>query len=127
MTPSLPLAQFVQAGNAIFTLKSLKTSKHLTFKARRPAPTKPVFVSALTDSGYEFLGVIDQNGFRVGQRSKFRDDSIQAQTFAWFWRHADALPATCEFHHEGRCCTCGRRLTTPESLALGQGPECSKR
>jgi len=126
MTPSLPLKQFVRGGNAVFTLKSLKTNKHFTFKARQRDTAKPVFVSVLTDSGFEFLGVIDGDHYRTGMRSKFRE-TLQAQTFEWFWRHADALPSTCEFHHEGRCCTCGRRLTTPESLALGQGPDCASR
>lgn len=30
-------------------------------------------------------------------------------------------------HHEGRCCRCGRRLTVPESIEAGIGPECAGR
>jgi hypothetical protein len=29
--------------------------------------------------------------------------------------------------HEGRCCVCGRRLTVPESIESGIGPECAGR
>ena len=29
-------------------------------------------------------------------------------------------------HHEGRCCRCGRVLSTPESCDRGIGPECWK-
>jgi len=28
--------------------------------------------------------------------------------------------------HEGKCCRCGRRLTTPTSVQNGIGPECIK-
>ena len=127
MTPSIPLVDFVKGGNAIFTLKSKSTGSHLTFKARRRDDKGPTFVSALTNGGYEFLGVIDDNGYRTGYRSKFKPDSTQAVAFSWFWRNAAALPAVCEFHHEGRCCCCGRRLTDPESIAKGVGPDCESR
>jgi hypothetical protein len=29
-----------------------------------------------------------------------------------------------EVWHEGRCGACGRRLTVPESIERGLGPEC---
>lgn len=123
MTPSIPLVDFVKGGNSTFTLKSKNTGKHFTFRAKKKE-AGPVFVSVLTGTGFEFLGVIDESGYRTGFKSKFKADSCQATAFSWFWRNAASLPPTCEFHHEGRCCRCGRRLTDPESLAKGIGREC---
>jgi hypothetical protein len=37
------------------------------------------------------------------------------------------LPKGLKVHHEGRCCRCGRKLTVPESIETGLGPECASR
>ena len=36
-----------------------------------------------------------------------------------------ALPKTVEVWHEGICGRCGRKLTVPESVERGLGPECA--
>lgn len=56
-------------------------------------------------------------------------DDVKAKGFAWFWRTLTSgreFPAGFEFWHEGRCARCSRRLTVPESVASGFGPECVK-
>jgi hypothetical protein len=40
-------------------------------------------------------------------------------------RYAGRIPETVEIWHEGRCCRCGRRLTVPESIYAGIGPDCA--
>lgn len=122
----LPPATFVTAGLAHFTIQSKKTGKHFTYRANSKNKTKPTFVSVLTDTGYEFIGIILSDGFRPGVRSTFARTAPPVQAFQWFWDHVGKLPASCEFKHAGRCCRCGRRLTTPESLARGVGEECAK-
>ena len=56
-------------------------------------------------------------------------DDVRARGFAWFWRtlNGGTFPATFEFWHEGRCAACARRLTVPNSIATGFGPECADR
>lgn len=57
-------------------------------------------------------------------------DDVRARGFAWFWRtltSGKAFPVVFEFWHEGRCAACARRLTVPESIATGFGPDCSDR
>jgi hypothetical protein len=39
----------------------------------------------------------------------------------------DVLGSSLEVWHEGRCGCCGRKLTVPDSIAAGLGPECAKR
>jgi hypothetical protein len=42
-------------------------------------------------------------------------------------RSGAKLPPGLEIWHDGRCARCGRKLTTPESLTDGIGPECARR
>jgi hypothetical protein len=39
----------------------------------------------------------------------------------------DVLGSSLEVWHEGRCGCCGRKLTVPDSIAAGLGPECARR
>lgn len=61
--------------------------------------------------------------------SPLKEDDVKARGFAWFWRtltNGRDFPAGFEFWHEGRCARCSRRLTVPESISSGFGPECIK-
>jgi len=55
-------------------------------------------------------------------------NDMKAKVFEWLWRTrlstASELPDQVEVWHEGRCARCGRRLTVPESISSGFGPEC---
>lgn len=56
-------------------------------------------------------------------------DDVRARGFAWFWKtlNGGTFPATFEFWHEGRCAACARRLTVPQSIVTGFGPDCATR
>jgi hypothetical protein len=55
---------------------------------------------------------------------------MSVKAFDWFFNNRVScntdLPESVEFFHEGRCGKCGRKLTTPESVTAGFGPECIK-
>jgi len=128
----LPIKQFALAGNATFTVTSKRTGTRFTFKVRKPKPEAPHFVKVLTgpdnENSYTFLGTIFPDGtFKHGQRSSIGPDAPSAVAFAWLWSHIDEdLSKAVEVHHEGRCCRCGRKLTVPESIESGIGPECAQ-
>lgn len=126
--------EFALAGNAVLTLVSKKTGTRFTFKIRKPDVNAPHFVSLLNgpsnETDYQFLGTIfREDEYRHGGRSKLAYDAPSAVAFHWFWRaiRANVLPETLEVWHEGRCGRCGRKLTVPESIENGLGPECMKR
>lgn len=130
--------QYVTAGNATFTVLSKRTNNRFTFRVRAPReglPGRPVplFVQVLTgcdnESDYTFLGsLFGRREYRHGARSQISPNAKSAQAFEWFWRNIDAIPAAqAEFIPSSRCCCCNRTLTTPESCALGYGPECAKK
>lgn len=141
--------QFLLAGKATFTVVSRKTGERLTFLARRPKPDplrgsalRPTWLSVLTGpdntTDYGFLGTlwVKADGtatYRPGSQTAIGPEAPSQRAVQWLaeglgspnggavlFRHA-------EFWHEGRCGRCGRKLTVPESVARGFGPECAGR
>ena len=124
---------FFEGGNAIFTVTN-PMGKHYTYKIRHP-DKKPFFVSLLTGpdncTNYTYLGMyIPQNKtVKLTEKSKFTEDSTPVKVIRWAIQMiADnkPLPKGYSILHEGRCCRCGRLLTTQESIINGIGPECMK-
>lgn len=144
-----PRAEFVDAstavpflvgGDAVATFESCKTGARFTYQIRLAAPRNgdmrepPHFVSVLTgpnnEHDYEYLGTIfDRRTYVYGKRSRVAADAPSAVAFDWAWGHLSAgrMPSNMTIWHEGRCGRCGRRLTTPESVASGFGPVCMRR
>ena len=139
------LRSFVLAGRADFTLENQETSGRFTFKVCAPSKETEAgglvidhdanvrFVKVLTgpDNGsdYTFLGTIflGTGDFRVSGKSRIPAGAPSAKAWAWFWGRVSknvALPACLSVWHEGRCARCGRKLTVPESISSGYGPEC---
>jgi len=126
------IKEFALAGNATFTATSLKTGTRFTYKIRQPKPESPHFVKVLTgpdnESSYTFLGTIfDGENYRHGTRSSITPSAPSAVAFAYIWSHLNELAGKVEIQHAGKCCRCGRKLTVPESIESGIGPECKKK
>jgi hypothetical protein len=128
----LDLNTFALAGHAIFTAHSKSTGVRFTYKVTQ-CDDKPdlYFVALLTGpdntNDYQYLGTIRGTTYTHGRKSRIGPEAPSAKAFDWLWRHRDRLPASLDLHHEGRCCRCGRTLTTPESCLRGIGPECAKK
>lgn len=132
------LRTFILAGNATFTAKSLRTSKHFTYKLSQRltqlGELTPFFVEVLTGSDnetdFKYFGTIflDRMNFVFNKKkSAISENAPSVRAFAFIWPlfMSDKLPAYIEIWHEGRCGCCGRKLTTPESLETGIGPRCA--
>jgi Family of unknown function (DUF6011) len=126
---------FFKAGNAHVTLKSLATGNRFTYRIRPPKggenPPTIWFVQLLVgtdnDSSYKYIGQFnDERGFWHGRKSSVGEDATSVKAFDWCWQSIrnGQLPVGVEVWHEGRCGRCARRLTVPESIASGFGPEC---
>lgn len=144
LTDHVSLVKFISAGNAILTVKSRKSDERLTFKFSRPKDDnvsfsgrpKPIFVALLSgpnnDSDYQFLGTIFPEAsnftYKVSAKSRVSYTAPSQEFVRWFVKQLNMSPenifARAEIWHEGRCGRCGRRLTVPESVASGFGPEC---
>lgn len=131
------VAQFMTAGNALFTMRNANSGVRFTFKVTG-ADDKPGlhFVSVLTGpqntSDYTYLGILVDGGkaFRHGKKSPIGADAPSTKAINFLVNDALAtgrkLPPALEIFHEGRCGRCGRCLTVPESITSGFGPECIK-
>lgn len=150
ITSPLDIAAFAFAGKAIFTLVG-KVGR-FTYKVEKSDDGKLFFVGLFTGSdntdryAYEYVGII-----RTYQSANILDWEFEQTSkakitpsdpkwgkaitgFAWFLKEVKKAqqieePHTlgqAEFWHEGRCARCGARLTVPESIARGFGPECIK-
>lgn len=128
------------AGHAILTLQNGE-NKHYTYKITVADDTNNLyFVRLLTsfdnsaDSSYVYIGCyfVDSNYFVPAKPYK------SSPEFSWpkpirlakyFFNNLHNMSTTeskLKVYHEGKCCKCGRRLTTPESIERGLGPECYK-
>jgi len=129
------ISRFVHGGNAVFTLVSKATGTRYTYKVRSAKDDKDLkFVSVMygsdNTSHYAYFGMLRGKHFQhATKKTTIVKSDIRAHAFAWFnyWLVQERLMDTLEFWHEGKCACCGRRLTVPESIASGIGPECAKR
>jgi hypothetical protein len=144
------IRHYVMGGNSTFTLKSKATGKRLTFKVKSATKNRDAFwstgnqdrttyfVSVLSgpdnSNDFRYIGLLKQHGdghydFMHTAKSPGRDSESFA-TFKWFWNLLEQgchVSPGIEFWHEGSCCICGRKLTVPESVARGVGPECASK
>jgi len=126
---------FIHGGKAIFTLVSKKTGKRYTYRTRvKETGGNFLFVDLLTgpdnSSDYIYLGhfwKFDGQGLMSGKKGNPHHPAFAALDWTLLMLRGNHMPSTLEFWHEGRCARCGRRLTTPESIESGFGPECAKK
>lgn len=139
---------FVLAGNATFTVDiphewaaTHGSKPHYTFMVRKKEDRSRqgqhvYFVSILSGPDnthdYKYVGMLNaQTGaVRSTAKSAMPADSLPIRllnrSLALVWT-GDTSPmeqAGFKLHHEGRCGRCRRKLTVPESIESGLGPEC---
>lgn len=161
--------EFIFAGNATFTLVSLKTGVRFTYKVRvkkedvtlleeqenmrlhaaehgnilefRPsffASDVVYFVNLLrgpnNEQDFAYMGVVRKQPARffwTEKSGKVGRGAPAHKALLWMLDQMncrrDVLGHLTEVWHEGRCGRCGRKLTVPESIAQGLGPECAGR
>jgi len=124
--------RFMLAGKATFTVSNPETGNHFTYRVR----AKDIgegrtlhFVQVLTgpdnESSYSYLGTIfEGTTYKHGRKSRISESAPSARAFEWVFSRittGEDLKGVC-VQHAGRC---GRKLTVPESISTGFGPECA--
>lgn len=136
LTDPVAIRDFVFGGNATFTIVSKVSGARFTYRVRKCKNDETLFfVSVLNgadnESSYAYLGTMRKaavTSYKHGRKSKIGETATSSKSVDWFTRHvlsAMTLPESVEFWHEGSCGRCGRKLTVPESIARGIGPECA--
>lgn len=126
--------KFALAGNAIITLYSGNTGVHFTYKISRHRDDKDLYFVKLlrgadNNADYSYIGCYYKDTNRFNPCKPWKDRNLDLwppsmRAIKCFFEHLYNLPKALHVYHEGRCGKCGRRLTTPESIERGFGPEC---
>lgn len=123
---SAAIKTFITAGRAVFTLQSVKTNTHFTYKVEAAREGNTLFAKVLTGPDtYTYAGILTDRGVKQTKGSKIGAEALSVKGLDWFLSHMDSELVI--FRHEGRCGRCGRALTTPESVDRGIGPECAEK
>jgi len=134
LTSALAVREYVLGGRGAITVRSLATGAHRTFEMRAPGrdlPPTAIEVWRLRgpDNGHDYVFA----GVLLPIKGGYRFQSLDSEASWIFARIARGLPPTaammaqCEVWHEGVCGRCRRRLTRPDSIERGLGPECAAR
>lgn len=127
---------FALAGNATITLQSGKSGNHYTYKITKHKDNDNLFFVKLlhgpdNEEDYQYIGCYysDTEYFNPCKTWKERLSFTwppALRAIKYFFEKIDCVPDNLIVYHEGRCGRCGRKLTTPESIERGLGPECYK-
>lgn len=135
---------FLLAGNATLTI--VGKEQRFTYNVKKAdddkkEPGRTVYFVALlsgadNNNDYRYMGIIELDArafepftFRRTAKSKIGASAPSHVAFAWLFDKLKRgyLPESVEVWHEGRCGRCNRKLTVPESIEAGIGPECASR
>ena len=122
--------QFLLAGNALFTLLSKKTGRRYTYKVvtQKYRPTHCV-VKLLTGADvkkdYKALGAFSKKTLEYENFGFLSSSSYPVLAINYFLSHIDRHSPQLHVFHAGRCCFCGRLLTTPRAIIHGYGRKCA--
>ena len=124
---------FIFAGKSTVTLRNAKSGNRFTYKVKRVKDKEIFFVSLMTGSdneaSFSFIGTIfDGNTFVYSGKSQVSKSSVGYKAFCWVFNRlvTGGSLETVTVWHEGKCARCSRKLTVPESIETGFGPECVK-
>lgn len=118
---------------ATATIINEATGNRITVRFRKPKDFKTVLVDLMTGSSNEedfsFLGTLRGDKVVRSHKSKIANDKAMAAQRILNWTIENAQKdnlRTVRVLHSGVCGRCGRKLTVPESIDTGLGPECAK-
>lgn len=127
---------FVLGGNATITVQNGESAPHYTYKIIRCKDNDNLyFIHSLrgpdNENDYTYIGCYydDSEYFHVAKKyanSPSYTWPNSARLMLYVLKNLEHKPDSLKIYHEGRCARCGRKLTTPESITSGFGPECIK-
>lgn len=128
--------EFALAGNATITLQSGNTQRHYTYKITAHKDDHTLFFIRLlhgpdNENDYQYIGCYYAESEYFNAAKPWKERLVHTwppalRAIQFFLTHLDNIPDNLHVFHEGKCGHCGRKLTTPESIERGIGPECYK-
>ena len=118
---------FIFGGKAFVTFLNTNTSNRFTYKVLKHKTDDIYFVNVLTSPDtYTFFGTYRNGQFRHSPKARISAEAQSVKVFQFVITKlaTNTLSNLIEIYHDGRCGKCGKRLTTPNSIQYGYGPEC---
>lgn len=132
--------RFVLAGKCEFTMVSGKTGAKIEYKLQKKASTKAglefiYFLNTKIGSDYVYCGILSYDEsvgefkFFKGQKGRLDNEHINVKSLLFVLNNLNKgiTNLNIRIYHVGKCGRCSKKLTTPESIMTGLGPECSKK
>lgn len=131
------LKEYCAGGRGVITLENTSSGNYHTYEFRRPnnpqyfAPDTIFVYTSVGKKKWLYVGMYSSSTqyFKCTRNSQFRYSHEIVKGVIWLCKHIRAgkeVVAPMAVYHEGVCCVCGRRLTTPKSVQTGMGPRCKK-
>jgi len=130
ITDSKQALKFIFAGKSVVTFVNSKTGNRFTFKVKQAKDSNLFFISVLTNPDqYTYIGTCVEGNYKHGKKSNINSDAQSVKVFEFMIKRlvTNSLPDFLEVWHEGFCGKCGKRLTVPNSILSGIGPDCIKK
>jgi hypothetical protein len=126
---SADAVDLTKINNGTFTVKSLSTGEHRTFKVQKAKNGEVRFVKLLIgpDNENDFIPFALLNDRGLFTFKKYRGSQWDKLSRFLCRLSEFESDGKIEIFHSGRCVRCGRKLTTPESVETGIGPVCAGR
>lgn len=131
---------YMLAGKSEFTLHSTKVNKDFYYKLTKKAKLDNneeyiYFLNIKQGSEWVYAGVVwydnKDNTFKFAKGAKGTLDNnnlnVKSLLFVLNKLYRKEEVQHCLVFHSGKCGVCGKKLTTPESILTGLGPQCAKR
>lgn len=114
--------------NGCITIVSGRTGAHRTIRVKYAKSMGKRIIEMLVgndnENSYKGFGTVEADGKITLWRGR---DSDFFRILAKMVMNPEEWLDRATFQFEGKCIRCNRKLTNPESLKSGIGPECAKR
>ena len=136
---STAVRDFMFLGHAVITVRKEPEMVRFTYRITENEQKTMYFVNMFYggtpgDRKYTYLGIVNKrNGmFTATAASKGRENTPGFRMFSELFEEVKTGRLTQDnptfkVWHEGVCGVCGKKLTVPESIESGIGPECGRR
>lgn len=132
----LNVPTYTLAGRSTITLLSGESGNRFTYKIQQCKDNNQLYFVHLlhgldNERDYRYVGCYYANSHTFVPVRTYHHSPQHAwppslRAVAFFFARLYTLPCHLHVYHEGTCGKCGRKLTTPESIERGLGPECCK-
>lgn len=130
---------FLLAGKCEFTMVSGKTGISFSYKLSKKESKLETtdyiyFLNIMENKQSKYAGIIffdakdNKFVFRKGKKGQLDNSDVKIKSILYVLNNLfnENYGLNVKIYHIGRCGRCGKKLTTPESILTGLGPECSK-